>query len=62
MPDADIRDRLELMRSEAKRVERSARILKQMAAQALDAMAAHTNDSPKEDTRERNDQDHLEKG
>lgn len=57
-PD-DSNNRLHLILAEAKRVERSARVLKQMAARELDArqrpdtsdsQEAHANDEPHRDT------------
>lgn len=54
-------DRLQLILSEAKRVERSARMVKQLAAQAIDAMAAEDDSQEAHVEREEHqDQDGLE--
>jgi hypothetical protein len=45
MSAPDHTDQLYLIRAEARRVERSARILRQLAARAIDAEAANTSDS-----------------
>lgn len=52
-------DRLQLLLAEAKRVERSARLMKQLAAQAIDAMAAE-DDSQEAHVERHEDEDRLE--
>jgi hypothetical protein len=50
---ADTPDRLDLARIELRKAQRAVRFAVQLVAQEIDSKAADTNDSPKEDTRDR---------
>lgn len=61
--DSDTLTQLENVLAEAKHVQRRCRLLVQMTARAIDAVADEIDDSPEEDTRDRDDyQDPVEEG